>query len=182
MRWLKYFENFQKNKWELLLANPDKRIEGKNLIELVYNAYSNTPLGSFIKTLRDVVKSHWFVIDFDEEEGLDACIFYRDPRKDESWIGRKIQGIGHDGEQMSKRMVIEKLINLLNEEGTWVEASDKLEEVLDKKGCKRVTDLKILKRLFPNSKVEVLENGQYQRTLESGKIVKESVFGFPKLK
>jgi hypothetical protein len=182
MKWLKKFENFQKNKWELLLANPDKMMEGKSLIDLVYNAYSNTTLGSFVSSIRDVVKSHWFVIDFDKEEGLDACIFYRESRENENWIGRKIQGIGHDGEQMSKRIVIEKLINLLSEEGTWVEASDKLEETLEKKGCKKITDLEILSRLFPKSKIDILENGQYQRTLESGKIVKESVFGLPKLK
>lgn len=117
MKWLKLFENFQKNKWELLLANTKKKLEGKNLIELVNTAYSNTPLGSFVKTIKDVIKSHWFVIDLDEEEGLDACVFYREPKVNENWIGRKIQGIGNDGDQMAKKIVIEKLINLLGESG-----------------------------------------------------------------
>jgi hypothetical protein len=83
---------------------------------------------------------------------------------------------------MSKKVVIEKIISLLNEEGTWVEASDRLEEVLDKKGCKRITDLNILQKLFPESKIKLLENGQYERTLTNGGIAKESVFGIPNLK
>ena len=69
----------------------------------------------------------------------------------------------------------------MNKDGFWIEASDKMEEVLEK-SCERVTDIDILKKLFPESKFRVLENGQYERTLENGEFVKESVFGKPKLK
>lgn len=182
MKWIKYFEGFQKNKWEVLLSNPDKKIEGERLIDLVDTAYSVTPLGSFVKTINDVIKSQWAVIDYNEEDGIDACIFYRNPRPDENWSGQKIQGIGHDGEKDSKKIVIQKMVDLLEKDGFWTEVSDKMEEVLRINGCRAVKDLETLQKLFPNSKIEMLEEGQYQRTLDSGEFVKETVFGFPIIK
>ena len=104
MKYLKAFEEYEfpKNKWEIVSSNPVKKIEGKTLIELVDTAYKSTPLGSFVKTIQDVVKSDWLVIDYNEEAGVDACIFYREPRTNENWVGKKIQGIGHDGVKDSK--------------------------------------------------------------------------------
>lgn len=182
MRYLKLYEDYTKNKWELLLSNTKKEIEGEKLVDLVANAYKSTTMGSFVNTVSDVVKSHWFVIDCNEESGIDACIFFREPRKDENWIGKKLQGVGHDGDKKSKSYVIEKVVNMLKEPGTWIEASEKMEEVLFRKGATKVTDIDILKKLFPKSEFKMLENGQYQRSLKSGEYVTESLFGNPKLK
>jgi hypothetical protein len=182
MRYLKLYEDYTKNKWEILLSNPKKEIEGKKLVDLVTNAYKNTSMGSFVNTMSDVVKSHWAVIDCNDEPGIDACIFFREPRKDENWIGKKLQGIGHDGDKKSKSYIIEKMVNMLKEPGSWIEASEKMEEVLLGKGSNKVTDIDILKKLFPNSEFKILENGQYQRSLENGEFVTESVFGNIKLK
>jgi hypothetical protein len=46
----------------------------------------------------------------------------------------------------------------------------------------REDDIEILKKLFPESEFKMLDNGQYQRSLEDGTFVTESVFGTPKLK
>lgn len=182
MKWIKYFEGFKKNKWEVLLSNPDKKIEGERLIDLVDTAYSVTPLGSFVKTINDVIKSQWVVIDYNEEDGIDACVFYRNSRTDENWLGQKIQGIGHDGEKDSKKIVVKKMVDLLEKDGYWTEVSDKMEEVIRRNGCRVVTDLETLQKLFPNSNIEMLEAGQYQRTIDNGEVVKETVFGFPIIK
>ena len=182
MKWIKYFEGFEKNKWEVLLSNPDKKIEGERLIDLVDTAYSVTPLGSFVKTINDVIKSQWVVIDYNEEAGIDACVFYRNPRPDENWLGQKIQGIGHDGEKDSKKIVVKKMVDLLEKDGYWTEVSDKMEEVIRRNGGRAVTDLETLQKLFPNSNIEMLEAGQYQRTIDNGEVVKETVFGFPIIK
>ena len=53
--------NLPKKKWEIISSNPTKQIAGQNLIELVDTAYKRTPLGSFVKTISDVVKSDWLV-------------------------------------------------------------------------------------------------------------------------
>jgi len=182
MKYIKLYEDYKKNQWELLLSNPNKLQEGEKLVDLVTNAYQNTTMGSFVNTVKDVVKSNWAVIDCNDDPGIDACIFFRDPRSDENWAGRKLQGIGHDGEKKSKIYIIDKMVNMLKEPGTWIEASDKLEEVLLAKGSNKVTDIEVLKKLFPKSKFKMLDNGQYQRSLENGTFVTESVFGTPKLK
>jgi hypothetical protein len=182
MKYIKLYEDYKKNQWELLLSNPNKLQEGEKLVDLVSNAYRNTSMGSFVNTVKDVVKSHWAVIDCDDEPGIDACIFFREPRSNEYWVGRKLQGIGHDGERKSKSYIIDKMVNMLKESGTWIEASEKMEEVLLGKGATKVTDIETLERLFPESEFKMLDNGQYQRSLEDGTFVTESVFGSPKLK
>lgn len=139
-------------------------------------------MGSFVNTVKDVVKSNWAVIDCNDDPGIDACIFFRDPKSNENWIGRKLQGIGHDGEKKSKIYIIDKMVNMLKESGTWIEASEKLEEVLLAKGSTKVSDIEVLKKLFPKSEFKMLDDGQYQRSLENGTFVTESVFGTPKLK
>jgi len=185
MKYLKTFElysdvyiNSYKNNWELILSNPRKIIEGENLIKLVNTAYSKTKLGSFIKTIKDVLKSHWFAIDIDNKDDFEACIFYREPRKGENWKGKKIQGIGHDGSLESKRILMHKLVSLLEEDGNWIEASDKMENILNKFGCTKITDIKILELLFPNSTFKLKSGGQYERIID-GKIIIESTYGKP---
>jgi hypothetical protein len=182
MKYIKLYEDYKKNQWELLLSNPNKVQEGEKLVDLVGNAYKNTSMGSFVNTVKDVVKSNWAVIDCNDDPGIDACIFFRDPKSNENWIGRKLQGIGHDGEKKSKIYIIDKMVNMLKESGTWIEASEKLEEVLLAKGSTKVSDIEVLKKLFPKSEFKMLDNGQYQRSLENGTFVTESVFGTPKLK
>lgn len=181
MKYLLIFEKYQKMKWELITSDPEKRIEGERLIDIVDNAYRNTNLGSFVKTMSDVLKSHWMVIDCDEFDDIDACIFYREPRNNEIWKGGKIQGIGHDGDHNAKKLLIRKLIDVLNnQDGFWIEASDTLESLLDSREVKKVTDIDTLYKLFPESDIVFLENGQYKRTIEDGSWVTESVFGNPK--
>jgi hypothetical protein len=181
MKYILLFENYKKMKWEIITSNPDKKIEGKRLIDIVSNAYRNTNMGSFVKTISDVIKSKWLVIDCDEYDDIDACIFYRGPRKDEKWDGYKIQGIGHDGDPVAKKILIKKLIDTLkNDNGFWIEASGTLEYILEE-NLERVTDIEIIKRLFPDSKIVFSENGQYKRTL-GNTWIEESVFGLPILR
>lgn len=179
MKFIQVYERFIKNKWEILLSNPDKVLEGDRLIDLVSNAYKKSPMGSFVKTISDVVKSHWDVIDWDENPDVDACIFFRGPKEQEKWIGKKIQGVGHNGHSISKKYIISKLVSRLKENGTWIEASGKLEETLEKYGCEKVTDLDVLNKLFPGSGIRMVGN-RYERKLSNGDKITESVFGIPK--
>jgi len=167
------------NNWEVITSNPKKMVNGKRLIDIVKNAYKNTNLGSFVRTMRDVLKSMWQVIDIKNDGDIDACIFYRKPRENEKWKGFKIQGIGHDGESVSRKASIARLVSLLEEDGYWIEASGKLESILILKGSNRIKDIKILKKLYPNSGIYLRKDGSYMRTLNDGKKVIESTFGNP---
>jgi hypothetical protein len=169
-----------KTNWEIISSNPDKLVNGKKLIDIVNNAYRNTNLGSFVKTIRDVLKSIWMVIDLKEDGIIDACIFYRTKRKDENWDGFKIQGIGHDGSDIAKKSVIKKLINILKKPKYWIEASGKLELILEQNGVPKITDINVLSKLYPNSEI-VMMGDKYKRTLNNGTWITESTFGNPEI-
>jgi hypothetical protein len=119
-----------KNVWELIISTADKHEVGTELVDLVKNAYSVTPRGSMINSLKDVIPSDWNVIDWDKDPDIDSCVFYRHNRPNENWIGYKIQGIGHDGTRTSKDYAINKVKELLEKNGVWIESSDAMRHVL----------------------------------------------------
>lgn len=171
-----------KNKWELLISNQDKSEVGHDLVDLVQTAYSNTKLGSYVNSLRDVIPSDWNVIDWDNEPDIDACVFYRKNRPGENWVGYKIQGVGHDGSKMSKDKAINKVQELLDKKGVWIESSDAMQHVLRKLNVNPITDENFLQSLFNDPKLKMIDHDTYVRRLGSGLEVQETVFGNPVLK
>lgn len=149
-----------------------------NVIDLIQTAYKNTSHGSFIKNSDDLLKStDWYIIDWDEYPDADAVLFGRKTK-----YGIKIQGIGHNGEPKSKEILIKKLIQLLNKDGYWIEASDKVESLLYKNNTPYIKSEDILNEIFPNSNLKLTgELGKYTRILENGHLIKETVFGKPKI-
>jgi hypothetical protein len=171
-----------KNKWELLVSTSAKHEAGHELIDLVKTAYANTPQGSFVNSLKDVIPSDWNVIDWDKDPDIDSAIFYRISRPNESWTGYKIQGIGHDGARPSKDKAISKMTELLSRDGWWIESSDALRHIFKKNNLAPVTDEDLLKRLFSDPKLKMIDVDTYRRQLEGGVYITETVFGKPKLK
>jgi hypothetical protein len=184
MRFAEILQEFQlpKNSWELLISNADKEEVGDDLVNLVQTAYTNTTDGSFVNSLRDVIPSDWNVIDWDQDPDVDACVFYREARPNESWTGYKIQGIGHDGTRTSKDKAITKIQTMLSKPGVWLESSDAMRAVLKKLNVPSVTDLNTLQALFNDPFLEKFDNDTYDRRLPNGKVIRETVFGNPKLK
>lgn len=148
-----------------------------NIIDLIQTAYSSTKYGSFVNNKSDLQRSFfWKSVDIDDDPEADAVIFGR-----KSPNGIKIQGIGHDGVKKSKEEVIKHLIKILKQPGYWVEASDALEHILYKAGVPYISSEKVAQSIFPNSDLQMQgDSGQYVRTLEGGKKVKETIFGKPK--
>lgn len=171
-----------KNSWELIISNDDKQELGDDLVDLVQRAYSNTPQGSFVNSIKDVIPSDWNVYDWDSEPGLDATVFYRHERPNETWVGNKIQGLGHDGKRVSKDAAIIEINALLRQDGWWIESSDAMRHILKKLNAPAVTDEELLKRLFPHSDLQLISTDTYTRVLGDGTTVTETVFGNPVLK
>jgi len=170
-----------KNKWEFIMSNSDKNEVGDELVGLVKNAYSNTPQGSFVNSIKDVIPSDWHIIDHDKDPDIDVTVFYREPRANENWTGHKIQGIGHDGARKSKKKAIKKVEELLNKQGYWIEASDALRATLTKMNVPLVKDVKILRKLFNDPNLTKMDPVTYSRKLRNNKVIIESVFGKPTL-
>jgi hypothetical protein len=175
-QWLN--EIFPKMQWEL--ADPEEY--GEDLVTLVQTAYRSTPKGSFINTKRDAVESDWLAIDLDDDPDLDATIFYRGPRTGETWKGKKIQGVGHDGSRAAIHIMLDKMKKLLlSDEHFWVECSDAMEHVLYQLLVPHV-DEETAQKVFPNTDLKFIgDRGKYTRKLPHGEIVKETIFGNPEV-
>lgn len=171
-----------KNQWELIISNDEKLELGDNLVDLVQQAYSNTPHGSFVNSIKDVIPSNWNVYDWDAEPGVDATVFYRHQRPNENWVGNKIQGLGHDGKRQSKDSAINKINELLQRNGWWIESSDAMRHILKKLNAPAVTDDELLQQLFPHSNLRMIDTDTYERELGDGSTVRETVFGNPVLR
>ena len=181
MRYSELIErDLPKHSWQSLTADPDKQEFGQELVNLVQNAYKNTPLGSHVNSISDVVPSDWIVLDWDGEPDVDTVLFYRVSRPGESWKGNKIQGLGHDGQQGSKQKAIQKLESVLKQSGWWIESSDAMQHIL-RKSMPAVTDEAFLQKLFNDPKLKMTGPDEYVRTLGNGKQIKETVFGIPVL-
>ena len=167
----------KKSKTWYLISKKDVLIISSDVIDLIQTAYKNTK-GSYVNSKKDINRSvFWDVIDVDGEFDADAVIFGR-----KSPFGIKIQGIGHDGEQKSKKVVIAKIVKLLNTSGYWIEASDALENVLYKSGTNYIKSEKIAQSILPNSELKITGNkGQYTRKLETGQTITETIFGKPNI-
>lgn len=180
---MRLFEfSLPKNSWELLISDADKEEAGPELIDLVKHAYSVTPQGSFIHSIKDVIPSDWNVIDWDPDPDVDATVFYRTNRPGEKWIGHKIQGIGHDGQRASKDKAIGQIQKLLSRQGWWMESSDAMEHILKRIGLTPVADEHFLKTLFNDPHLRMVDDDSYVRKLGNGQLIRETVFGQPKLK
>lgn len=171
-----------KNQWITNISNADKHEVGGDLVSLVQAAYGNTPQGSFINSIKDVIPSDWNIIDFDEDPDVDACVFYRKARAGETWNGHKIQGIGHDGTRQGKDHAISKVHGLLLTPGWWIESSDAMRATLMKINLRPVSDVKLLQKLFNDPKLKMVDEYTYTRMLGNGVAVTETVFGHPSLK
>lgn len=168
-----------KNQWVADISNDAKGEVGDDLVNLVQTAYSKTPQGSFVNSIKDVVPSDWNIIDFDQDPDVDSCVFYRSARGGESWRGHKIQGIGHDGTGPSKQKAIGKTVELLGRQGWWIESSDAMRAVLKKLSVPAVTDVNVLRRLFNDPQLVMIDQDTYKRKLPTGGVVTETVFGKP---
>lgn len=180
-------EKFEIGKWEIILSSDEKQQHADNLIDLVNTAYSAAPMGSFIKTVNDVLPSDWQVINLDTDPDAEATVFYRKNRSNETWIGNKIQGIGHDGKSHnrvpSSKYAVDKIVELIQEQGWWIEVSDRLRHVLLNRytGIPIVTNVEFLRDLYNDSTLEMIDEVTYTREL-NGKRIQETTLGKPVLK
>jgi hypothetical protein len=167
-----------KNKW----SDVEEDNYANDLIKLVQIAYKKSTEGSFINTKKDVAESDWHSIDFDNKPDLDATIFYRGPRANETWKGYKIQGLGHDGSKQAIGVMLKRLKRLLTKDGVWLEASEAVEHILYKWGLPYIDDEEFAQEIFPDSDLKFLnDRGKYTRNV-GNKEVQETIFGKPKLK
>jgi len=147
-----------------------------DLIDFAYRSVLHEPNIS-IKFPNDVLGQkydYWEAINIDEAPDADAVIFGKKRN------GVKISGFGHDGEKLSKSILINKNIELLKKGHYWVEASGIPAKIYIDANVPMLTDKDKIIKLFPNSKItELFDDGSYTRIGSGGKILRKQIFGNP---
>lgn len=173
--------NLKKHEW-IFLSDDEKEELADQLINVVQTAYSVTDAGSFVNNVKDVLPSDWMVLDWDDDDKVDAAIFWRSNRAGEPWGGKKLQGLGHDGQKESKKKALTKMTELLKGTGEnwWIEASGAVRASFLKFDVPFITDEEIVQKVFPKTPVKMIDSstGQYRRDL-GGKFIVETLFGHP---
>ena len=178
---VKFYDALAKNanRWYRFKTSTIKQVSD-NIIKLIQNAYKNTDDGSFVNTKSDFnYSTYWYAIELDDgDKEADAVIFAR-----KSPNGIKIQGIGHDGDVVSKRELLGYLAKLLIKQGHWIEASGALEKVLYRLKVPYISSEKVAQSIFPNTDLKMIgDAGKYTRKLGNGKEITETIFGRPNVK
>lgn len=165
----------KKNKWiEMLEAGKRKQI-ADNLYVLIQNSYGKMGGHVSIPNVAAVFNPkmyYWEAVDIDDDPDADAVIFGR-----RSPYGMKISGIGHDGNKKSKSELMHQLAKQLRKKGYWVEASDRVSEILYGANVPYLDDQKVVEKLFGQPVRWLNDKGKYIRNVHAGKEHEETVFG-----
>lgn len=172
-------------KWGTI-SKAEKQAVGDELTKLNHTAFDRTQAdegGGYIATKTDINVTKWIALDWDSDDDIDATIFYRKPKPYETWRGYKIRGIGHDDKQRSITEIEDKIVELLNKSGWWIEATGSFKTLLKSKGCIVVDDVAFIRKLFDDPNIEMDDKISFRRVLPVGALSPvTTVFGKPVLK
>lgn len=145
----------------------------KKLWDTYVHSYKD--IGLSVKSLRDLTQKYriaW-MIDIDRNNLPDAFIIYKVTK-----FGNKLALLGSKGTPESKKIVINKSIQLLKSGKYYAEVSHKLKDIFDKNNLPRIDDEEVVKNLLePKSDITWYGNGEYERYLSGVGKVKKVMFG-----
>lgn len=118
-----------------------------------------------------------FLKDVDSDKLPDAFIIYK-----ETHYGNKIALLGTNDKKEAKRQLLQKVIELLNTRGWFIEASLKMEEILSASRVPVITDQKMIEDVVgKDKKPEMGKNGYYTRLLsKASKRIEKRMYGIVK--
>jgi hypothetical protein len=165
--------NLPNKKW-ITISLKQLSDEMKDLLWKMYvDTYKNIGLSVQSKDeLTDKYKLSWF-IDIDNDIEPDAFIIY-----DETEFGNKIVLLGSDGNSLSKKLLILKMLKLLKTPGWYIEASHKVADIIKSSGIDYIKDEDSIRKIL-NKDIDMLEDGEYERTLGVGIKIKKRIYGNP---
>tara|TARA_R110000851_G_scaffold94758_14_gene205815 strand:+ start:4034 stop:5635 length:1602 start_codon:yes stop_codon:yes gene_type:complete len=162
-------DNHPKTKWiRQSLASIDKKIM-KHLFKTYKAVYSAEGMQLAAYSASELQSSYEVVmlIDIDKDPLPDAFIFTR---------GKNIKLLATDGQGLSKKLVIRKVIAMVNQ-GFRLEASKKMEMIMKAKGAPVIKDEAAVKKLVGPKFNKWLGDGYYERKLKKGGNVVKRMYG-----
>jgi len=125
------------------------------------------------KEMQKKYKASW-LIDIDKDKDPDAFIVYSKT----SW-GNRIALLGTAGDRDAKKSLINKLFDLLNSRGWYIEASMKMEEILRKSSVNVIRDNDKITDIIHDA--TPVGDGYYERQLSKiNKVIVKRIYGNPK--
>jgi len=120
-----------------------------------------------------------WLIDVDQDKWPDAFIIYKDMPNN----NKKISLLGSDGSETAKRVLKDKLYELLKTKGWYIEGSKKIDTMLTHKGFPFVDNLEDVKKIIHETKSSNIiwkGNGYYERDLTNTNIrIIKRIYGNP---
>ena len=116
------------------------------------------------------------LIDIDNDAEPDAFIIYK-PTK----VGNKMALMGTNGKKDAKRAVVKKLIELVNTQGWFIEASKKMEDIMKSVNAPVIDDEEVVRAVVgAHKEPKMIGDGYYERYLKkvNKKIIKR-IYGKP---
>ena len=161
-----------KNTWFPLQPDELEDVED-DILDLIQNAYG--PIGGHpnYKTVSDLAGSDYVIVDLDDDEDIDAVTVTKQRAG-----GTKHVGMGHDGSSAGKRASISQTIRDLDKQGSYIEASGKMADILMKANVVQVTDEDTIRKALKGKEIEMYDDGSYDRYL-GGKKFRKLMFGKP---
>ena len=161
-----------KNKWKSI-SQPELKDVEDDILGLIQKAYG--PIGGHpnYKSVGDLAGSDYDVIDLDDDPEIDAVTVTKKRAG-----GTKYVGLGHDGSSQGKRGSIGRTIDKLGDSGIYIEASGKMADILSKANVIQVTDKDTIRKALKGKKIEMYDDGSYDRVL-GGKKYRKLMFGKP---
>ena len=156
-------------------------VDGKDMIWKMYkDTYEAEGLDLSANSAQELASKYKAIqlIDVDNDKEPDAFIIYK-PTK----YGKKIALLGTNGKKDAKRALIKKTIKLVNTLGWFIEASKKMETLMNQANAPVVTDPRMITTIVgAHKKPEILDNGYFTRLLTKvNKRIKKRFYGRPNI-
>jgi len=144
--------SLEKNKWVKLGASDVKTNTDvqRDIFDIIRSAYANLgghpdfPNRSSVPHDNDRIN----VIDTDSDKDIDATILSKT-----TIHGKKMTAMASDGSTDAKKALLQRAVDLLNKEGNYMEASEKVLDILVAKGAKVVTTQKTVEKVLSGKQV-----------------------------
>lgn len=194
--------NYNKNQWhDVSISKLDKqeRVKLWNLFKQTYTRemYDDMIFGNSMKKFySDYRSAHAFILDIDGDKKMDAFIIYKKKGEytkisllgsndKESYLGKDEydQPVYGPNEKV-KRKLVSKLLEILKQEGWFIEASLGIRMILavnTSSKLKPIMNPELIQKVlsnFSNKKINYTAGGFYSRQVSnSGKVIQKMMFG-----
>jgi hypothetical protein len=167
----------EKNKWYNLNPN-ELYVSAEEILDMIIKSYSGIGGHPEFNTPLDIARTDldlWMTIDVDEDPEWDATLAGK-----KTLFGKKWTVMATDGGSVSKRKLINQLIQKLKRGTNYIEASDRVAEILTTLGLPYVQDEDSIKNVIKKDDVQYKGDGWYQRKI-GAELKLKRLFGKPKV-